>query len=68
MNETLYRFFIGAAIICFAIRLVTDIRYCAVVGAILLMIAGILKVHADYKCGKIGSKKHKKKVLGNNAQ
>ncbi len=60
--KKVYQFFIGAGILFFGIRLVTEYRPLSALGALFLLGACVAKICEDYKNGKIGSKKHKAKV------
>ena len=61
MLEKLYRGFIGAGILFFGLRLVTEFRWLAVIGAMFLILAGFVRVYLDAKAGKFKRKKKKKK-------
>ncbi len=47
--ENLYRLFLGIALVLFAIRLLTEIRYLAVLGALFLLASALLKAFSDLR-------------------
>lgn len=61
MLEKIYRGFIGTGILLFGFRLVTEIRWLAVLGAMFLILAGFVRVYLDVKAGKFKRKKKDKK-------
>ena len=60
----IYRFLIGIAVVCFAIRLVTEIQLLSVIGWMFLLVACVMKIWEDCRArrdAKSGGKKKKKK-------
>lgn len=48
-NDKLYKLFLGIALVLFAIRLVTDLRYLAVLGALFLLASALVKAFSDLR-------------------